>query len=179
MRQVSDNLVQFVAAWELLRTSPYFATDRERRAGIYTIGFGHTFRDVRLFPRNIDRQQALDLLKQDLDDATRSVDAAAHPSLSQAQFDAMVDLVFNAGPGVIGPTKGTGIALRAGDIATLRAKLPLFKNQTNPITQRLEPDLGVYRRAMGRLSLFDGASWRDAEKDGRSKTIEDLKNGSN
>lgn len=174
MRQVSDNLLKFIAAWELFRSAPYFATERERRAGIYTIGFGHTFRDVRLFPNNITRDRGLELLRQDVADSVLAVDAAAHPSLNQAQFDAMVDLVFNAGPGVIGPTKGTGIALRAGDIATLRVKLPQFRNQTNPVTQRLEPDLGVFRRAIGRLALFDGATWADAEKVGRSQTYEDM-----
>ncbi|AXH71889.1 MAG: endolysin/autolysin [Caudoviricetes sp.] len=175
MKQASANLLQFIAAWELLRTAPYFATERERKQGIYTIGFGHTFRDVRLFQRNITRQEALDLLDQDIADSVKAVNDVAPDSLTQAQFDAMVDLVFNAGPGVIGPTKGTGIALRAGDIATLRVKLPQFRNQTNPITQRLEPDLGVYRRAMGRLALFDGATWADAEKTGRAKTLEDMR----
>lgn len=175
MRSVSSNLLSFVAAWELLRTAPYFATERERKQGIYTIGFGHTFRDIKLFQRNITRQEALDLLAQDMAEATKAVDEVAPSSLTQAQFDAMVDLVFNAGPGVIGPTKGTGIALRAGDIATLRVKLPQFRNQTNPITQRLEPDLGVYRRAMARLALFDGKPWQEAEATGRAKTIEDMK----
>lgn len=174
MRQPSDNLLKFIAAWETLRTAPYFATERERKQGLYTIGYGHTFRDVRLFPRNITRDQALDLLAQDLAGFTREVDEVAHPSLNQAQFDAMVDLVFNAGIGVIGPRTGTGQALRAGDIATLRVKLPQFRNQTDPVTRRLEPVLGIYRRAMGRLALFNGKPWDEAEAFGRAQTLEDM-----
>ncbi len=52
-----------------------------------------------------------------------------HHSLTQAQFDAVCDLVYNAGAGVIAATTGTGKALRSGDTATLRAKLALFINQ--------------------------------------------------
>jgi len=71
------------------------------------------------------------------------------------------DLVYNAGAGVIAATTGTGKALRSGDITTLRAKLALFINQNG------KPLLGLRRRTAGRLALFDGMLWQQAEKVGR------------
>jgi lysozyme len=59
-------------------------------------------------------------------------------------------------------TQGTGKALRSGDIATLRAKLALFINQNG------KPLLGLRRRTAGRLALFDGKPWQEAEAIGRA-----------
>lgn len=94
--------------------------------------------------------------------AVAAVDAAAHHSLTQGQFDAVCDLVFNAGAGVIAATTGTGKALRAGDAQTLRAKLALFINQNG------KPLLGLRRRTAGRLALFDGKPWQEAVAIGRA-----------
>ena len=94
--------------------------------------------------------------------AVSAVDAAAHHSLTQGQFDAVCDLVFNAGAGVIAATTGTGKALRAGDAQTLRAKLALFINQNG------KPLLGLRRRTAGRLALFDGKPWQEAVAIGRA-----------
>jgi len=94
--------------------------------------------------------------------AVAAVDAAAHHSLTQAQFDAVCDLVYNAGAGVIAATTGTGKALRSGDVATLRAKLALFINQNG------KPLLGLRRRTAGRLALYDGKPWQEAEAIGRA-----------
>lgn len=166
MRSLSDNGVQFCAAWETFAPVAYKATKVER---YFTIGFGHYGADVKE-GQKITRGQALLLLNRDMESARQVVDAVAHPSLNQAQFDAMVDLVFSVGAGALYTIHkvrgkiytGTGAALRAGDIATLRIKLPQFKNQAG------KPLLGLYRRAMGRLALFDGKPWAEAEAIGRA-----------
>ena len=95
-------------------------------------------------------------------EAERQVDAVAHPLVTGPYFDATVDLVFNAGPKVIGADTGTGQALRRGDIATLRTKLPQFIYQGGKVM------LGLRRRATGRLALFDGKSAAEAEAIGRA-----------
>lgn len=165
MRKISDNLLNFTAAWETFSSGPYFATDAERRKGLYTWGFGHT--GTKPPGRNITRNEALVLLQQDMADAFSVVLKLDNGTLNDAQFDAMVDLVFNVGPSAFydkatGRLTGTGIAMKAGDVATLRRKLPQFRNQGGV------PMLGIYRRAIGRLALFDGATWQDAEKTGRA-----------
>lgn len=157
-RNISDNGLHFTAAWEQFRGTAYRATSAER---YLTIGYGHYGSDVKE-GQKITEGQALILLNRDMAAAVKAVDAIAHPSLTQAQFDAVVDLVFNAGPGVIAATTGTGKALRAGDVKALRAKLALFINQNG------KPVLGLRRRVAGRLALFDGKPWQEAEKIGRA-----------
>lgn len=167
-REPTPALYDFASRWETFRANPYFATASERAIRLYTWGFGHTGKNPP--QRSITREEGIALFAEDMAEANSYVTAVAHPSLTDAQYNAMVDLVFNAGPGVIGPTTGTGQALRAGDVATLRVKLPQFRNQTDPVTRRLVPTLGVYRRAIGRLALFDGKSAEEAERIGRAIT---------
>lgn len=157
-RNISDNGLKFTAAWEQFRGTAYRATPAEK---YLTIGYGHHGSDVKE-GQKITEGQALILLNRDMAAAVKAVDAVAHPSLTQAQFDAVVDLVFNAGAGVIASNTGTGQALRAGDVKTLRAKLALFINQNG------KPVLGLRRRVAGRLALFDGKPWQEAEKVGRA-----------
>lgn len=157
-RNISDNGLHFTAAFEQFRGTAYRATSAEK---YLTIGYGHYGSDVKE-GQKITEGQALILLNRDMAAAVKAADAVAHPSLTQAQFDAVVDLVFNAGAGVIAPNTGTGQALRAGDVKTLRAKLALFINQNG------KPVLGLRRRVAGRLALFDGKLWHEAEKIGRA-----------
>ena len=158
MRNISNNGLHFTAAFEQFRGTAYRATPAEK---YLTIGYGHYGSDVKE-GQKITEGQALILLNRDMAAAVKAVDAVAHPSLTQAQFDAVVDLVFNAGAGVIASATGTGQALRAGDVKTLRAKLALFINQNG------KPVLGLRRRVAGRLALFDGKPWQEAEKIGRA-----------
>ena len=160
-RIVSDNAVEFARRWETFKPVPYYATAKEKARGILTWGYGHTGTRAQA-PASITEPDALALLRQDMTDAERQVDAVAHPLVTGAYFDAMVDLVFNAGPKVIGADTGTGQALRSGDIATLRTKLPQFIYQGGKVM------LGLRRRATGRLALFDGKSAAEAEAIGRA-----------
>lgn len=157
-RNISDNGLHFTAAFEQFRGTAYRATKDEK---YLTIGYGHYGADVKE-GQQVTEGQALILLNKDMAAAVKAVDAVAPESLDQSQFDAMVDLVFNVGPGAIGASTGTGQALRKGDIATLRQKLPQFINQNG------KPVLGLRRRAAGRLALFDGMLWQQAEKVGRA-----------
>lgn len=158
MRNISNNGLKFTAAFEQFRGTAYRATPAEK---YLTIGYGSYGPHVKE-GQKITEGQALILLNRDMAAAVKAVDAVAHPSLTQAQFDAVVDLVFNAGAGVIASNTGTGQALRAGDVKTLRAKLALFINQNG------KPVLGLRRRVAGRLALFDGKPWQEAEKIGRA-----------
>ena len=158
-KTVSENGKRFAARFEAFRASPYFATADEKARGIYTWGYGHT---GKVPPRtSISESDALVLLGQDFESAVAVVNGLAPGSLTQAQFDAMCDLVFNVGPAAFrnpgtGQLTGTGAALKAGDIATLRVKLPQFTKQGGVVLK------GLVRRANGRLALFDGLSADDA-----------------
>jgi lysozyme len=160
-RTVSDNGVEFARRWETFKPVPYYATAKEKKRGILTWGYGHTGTRAQA-PASITEPDALALLRQDMAEAERQVDAVAHPLITGPYFDAMVDLVFNAGPKVIGAATGTGQALRRGDIATLCTKLPQFIYQGGKVM------LGLRRRATGRLALFNGKSAAEAEAIGRA-----------
>ncbi|QHJ79617.1 MAG: hypothetical protein [Caudoviricetes sp.] len=161
-RNVSDNGLHFTAAWETFKGTAYKATSSEK---YWTIGYGHYGPDVKEGDK-ITEADALLLLNKDMAKAVAAVDAVAAPTLTQPQFDAVCDLVYNAGAGVIAASTGTGQALRAGDTAALRNKLSQFINQrgTDGV---LRPVLGLRRRTAGRLALFDGMLWQQAEKVGR------------
>lgn len=66
-------------------------------AGVPTIGWGHT-KGVKLGD-TCSVQQADIWLSQDLEDAAAAVASLVHVPLSQGQFDALVDFVFNLGAG--------------------------------------------------------------------------------
>lgn len=157
-RNISENGLHFTAAFEGFKGTAYRATKDEK---YLTIGYGHYGADVKP-GQTITEEEALELLHKDMAKAVAAVDAAAAPTLTQSQFDAVCDLVYNAGAGVIAASTGTGQALRKGDIPMLRAKLGQF------IYQNGKPVLGLRRRTAGRLALFDGMLWQQAEKVGRA-----------
>lgn len=156
-RNISDNGLKFTAAWETFASKAYRATKDEK---YLTIGFGHYGSDVK--PTDtLTEADAYLLLKKDMAEAVKLADSIASLKFNQAQFDAICDLIFNVGPKAVAAGTGTGQAVRAGDVKTLESKLPQFRNQAG------KPVLGIYRRAMGRLALFQGKSWEEAEKYGR------------
>ena len=64
----------------------------------WTIAYGHTGPDVHL-GMTITQEQAEDLLMQDVQKATADVNAKVTTDLTQEEFDALVDFVFNVGAG--------------------------------------------------------------------------------
>ena len=156
-RNISDNGLKFTAAWETFASKAYRATKDEK---YLTIGFGHYGSDVKPTDTMTEAEAYL-LLKKDMAEAVKLANSIASLKFNQAQFDAICDLIFNVGPKAVAADTGTGQAVRAGDVKTLESKLPQFRNQAG------KPVLGIYRRAMGRLALFQGKSWEEAEKYGR------------
>lgn len=68
-------------------------------AGLPTIGYGHRLREGESFPQGISETQAGEILARDLGAAELSVHRLVEVSLTQGQFDALVDFVFNLGAG--------------------------------------------------------------------------------
>jgi lysozyme len=69
--------------------------------GVWTIGYGHTGADVRP-GLTITLQQASDLLLKDVGSAVATVNKLVSVALTQNQFDALVDFVYNVGAGNFG-----------------------------------------------------------------------------
>ncbi len=68
------------------------------QVGVWTIGYGHTGPDVH--PGLVITQATAEkLLEQDISKAAHSVNTLVTVPLTQAEFDALVDFVFNLGTG--------------------------------------------------------------------------------
>ena len=87
----SDKGIALTKSFEGLRLEAY-----QDCAGIWTIGYGHVGLSEGV---TIDAAEAEALLCADLADAVACVNRAVTATISQHQFDAMVDFCFNAGRG--------------------------------------------------------------------------------
>jgi len=161
MRTISENGLLFTSLWEKFIPVAYKATHSEK---YYTIGWGHYGPDVKQ-GQQITKQAAIELLKSDMSKAVKKADELASKSFSQSQFDAICDLCFNVGTGVIekdSTLNDFDDAVRNGDIVNTRRIMAQFINQAG------KPLLGLRRRTAGRLALFDGKSALEAESIGRA-----------
>ncbi len=76
------------------------------RAAIYrdsdgsaTIGYGHHICPPESFPNNITEAEASAILAEDVTKAERAINRLVKVSVTQGQFDALVDFCFNLGSG--------------------------------------------------------------------------------
>jgi lysozyme len=67
--------------------------------GFPTIGYGHRLVHPETFPNGIGELQGMELLAGDVGDAEQAVARLVKVELTQGQFDALVDFVFNLGQG--------------------------------------------------------------------------------
>jgi lysozyme len=95
-KTVSPNGVALTMRFEGCDLESY--PDPATRAEPYTIGYGHTGREVTRGMK-ITQAQADAWLKLDLDRAAATVNANVRVPLTQNQFDALCDFTFNVGSG--------------------------------------------------------------------------------
>jgi len=91
---VSDAGKQFIQRHEGYRNTPY-----QDIAGNWTVGIGHKIQPSDGIPLNqaIDNATVQNLFAGDLNDAANIVQQYVNVPLTQGQFDALVDFVFNLG----------------------------------------------------------------------------------
>jgi lysozyme len=95
-RAVSKNGVALTMRFEGCDLTSY--PDPGTRGAPYTCGWGHTGKDVTK-GMTITQAQADAWLKSDLNNAAMTVNATVKVPLTQNQFDALCDFVFNVGAG--------------------------------------------------------------------------------
>jgi lysozyme len=66
-------------------------------AGLPTIGYGHKLTPGEHYPKGITEAEAFVLLDKDLSVVEKFVASLVHVTLTQGQFDALVDFVYNLG----------------------------------------------------------------------------------
>ena len=115
-------------------------------AGIWTIGYGHTGPSVSS-GQAISETQAERLLQGDLAEAAACVNHAVQASISQGQFDAMVDFCFNAGRGNF--TQSTLLRkINGGDSQGAAAQFALWIHAGGEVVP------GLMRRRSAEAALF-------------------------
>ncbi len=83
--------------------------------GIWTIGYGHTGPEV-VQGLTITQQQANDYLSQDIQTSSDAVNRLVAVKITQGEFDALVDFVYNVGVGAFENSTLLRM-LNAGDFA--------------------------------------------------------------
>jgi lysozyme len=115
-------------------------------AGIWTIGFGHTGIGVS-GGEVISELEAEALLRADLTEAVACVNHAVQGTISQGQFDAMVDFCFNAGRGNF--VQSTLLRkVNSGDFAGAAAQFGLWVHAGGEVVS------GLVRRRKAEAELF-------------------------
>lgn len=121
-------------------------TAYQDQVGVWTIGYGHTGADVTP-GLTITQVQAEALLAKDVFAATRFVNTMVKLPLTQCEFDALVDFVFNLGPGNF--ARSTLLtALNAGDFARAAAQFECWDQAGGVVVA------GLLRRRQAELGLF-------------------------
>lgn len=88
------------AGLELLKKSEGFRDHvYSDLAGFRTIGYGHRLTSAESYPDGISLAHAETVLAADIVVAEAAIERLVHVPLSQGQFDALVDFVFNLGSG--------------------------------------------------------------------------------
>ena len=117
-------------------------------AGILTIGFGHTGPDVRE-GQTISEAEAENLLLADLAPAIRCVNDAVKVPLTQGQFDALVDFVYNSGRGNF-LRSSLLVKLNSGDYAGAAAQFMKWVYAGGQVEE------GLVRRRAAEVAMFRG-----------------------
>jgi lysozyme len=122
-------------------------TAYQDQVGVWTIGYGHTGPDVTP-GLSITLDQAQALLAQDVAGASVCVNKVIAVQLTQDEFDALVDFVFNLGAGAF--TGSTLVRdLNAGDFTAAAAQFDLWDHAGGAVVA------GLLRRRQAEAALFD------------------------
>ena len=140
-------------------------------AGVWTIGWGHAIVDGgaqlkgqanaprarALYPGGITREQAETLLRADLIPRAASTSSKVKPPINEAQFGALIALIFNIGAANFGASTLLR-KINAGDMNGAADQfLAWDKARVNGVLQALA---GLTRRRRAERAMFLGEDWR-------------------
>jgi RHS repeat-associated protein len=152
--QVNDYGKNHIVKKETGGTSPQLTTYVDG-AGHPTVGYGHKVAaaDGLKVGGTVTKEKADALRDADMTSAAGAVQkAVGKTQLSQGEFNALVDLVYNAGPGVLTDAKSPSLmkAIGSGDYAAMSDQLQYSKDDKG----KQEP--GLVTRSNERKEIFTG-----------------------
>jgi lysozyme len=144
--QLSAEGLELIKRFEGFRSRQYFDV-----AGFPTIGYGHRIVPPESFPGGVSEPQAATLLAGDVSTAECAIGRLVKVTLTQGQFDALVDFTFNLGAGRL--AKSTLLrCLNAGRYDAAAEQLLLWDLAGG------EVNLGLKARREAELRLWKSAA---------------------
>lgn len=117
-------------------------------AGVWTIGYGHTGSDV-YDGLTITQSEAEGLLLHDIQHSVNCVNNAVTETITQSEFDALVDFVFNVGCGAF--LRSTMLRLiNQGDFSESADQFQLWDHAGGKVVA------GLFRRRQAEALEFSG-----------------------
>ena len=121
-------------------------------AGVWTIGYGHT-KDVRE-GMTISKEQADNMLLNELDIYCLHVEKAVEVDLKQCEFDALVSWTYNLGPTNLNNSTMLKV-LNDKDFNEVPHQLKRWNKANGEVLQ------GLVRRREAEALLFEGKDWTE------------------
>ena len=121
-------------------------------AGVWTIGYGHT-KDVRE-GMTISKEQADNMLLNELDVYCLHVEKAVKVDLKQCEFDALVSWTYNLGPTNLNNSTMLKV-LNDKDFNEVPHQLKRWNKADGKVLQ------GLVRRREAEALLFEGKDWTE------------------
>ncbi|MEF2964805.1 RHS repeat-associated core domain-containing protein [Paenibacillus sp. M1] len=152
--QVSDEYIKFVMDYETYHRTPYRGQDRQN----LTIGYGHVIKKGEDFGDGLTQQQAMELLKKDINERAIVINQWADENkieLNQQQFDAIVDFAFNIGIGAFYDSTFARL-MKSGNSSSdeLKEAMMLF------VKVNKENSFGLYQRRMDQWQIFYSGDYK-------------------
>ena len=119
-------------------------------AGVWTIGYGHT-KDV-VEGMTITKEQAEQMLVDELHEYENYINEYVTVALSQNQFDALVSWVYNLGPANLKASTMLKV-LNSGKYEDVPAQMKRWNKAGGKVLE------GLIRRREAEACLFRGAEW--------------------
>ena len=119
-------------------------------AGVWTIGYGHT-KDVEEGD-TISKDQAEEMLVEELHEYENYVNEYVNVALSQNQFDALVSWVYNLGPANLKASTMLKV-LNSGKYEDVPAQIKRWNKAGGKVLE------GLIRRREAEACLFKGMEW--------------------
>ena len=121
-------------------------------AGVWTIGYGHT-KGVEE-GMTITKDQAEEMLLEELVEYEKAVEEAVHNQLDQCMFDALVSWTYNLGPTNLNSSTMLKV-LNAGQYDEVPAQMKRWNKAGGKVLE------GLIRRREAEALLFEGKDWTD------------------
>jgi lysozyme len=119
-------------------------------AGVWTIGYGHT-KGVEE-GMTITKDQAEEMLLEELVEYEKAVEEAVHNQLDQCMFDALVSWTYNLGPTNLNSSTMLKV-LNAGQYEDVPAQIKRWNKAGGKVLE------GLTRRREAEALLFEGKDW--------------------